>query len=231
MKCRFPARVPCRVVLLVLAVGCGGPKPKAPVSNEAPKNVEIGELPKLGTPIGPLDDGRIEAAPPVGWFTPLRDSRWVIRFQASEAATYPTILITAEDYKNIFNVSEENVDEFAEQISVALEADGVATRLSEDVRPVRIGTFHGITYGRRAKVKNRIVQRLFLETVVTGRKVSLELRARKGTLGKYRPHLHAVAEGIKFLKAETSEPPKQEPPEKEKDLEQQRASGPGNKAG
>lgn len=222
MRLLLVSRVVCLPVPLLLVLGCGA-REKAPVSTQK-KIVEIGELPKLGDPIGPLDEGRVEVSPPEDWATLSRKTGWVIRFKESEKLSYPNLRVTAEDYENIFNVRKDNVDEFAKQIAGALREDESVTKLAEAVTPMEIGGLVGVTYGRRAKdSKDRKVEQRFIETVVAGRKYKIELQARRGTLERYRPHLHAVAGGIKFLKADTAEPPEdasgKEKSEKEKAIE------------
>ncbi len=193
-----------------LLSGCGGPA-KAPVSKES-KTLRVDELPKLGEPMEPLDDGRIVVAPPAGWHIPSRDSKWIVRFKASSKLRYPTIMLTAEDYEDVFNVSNDNVDEFAEQVSALLEQDGKTARLADEITPVEVKRFVGITYRRQGRVnKTKVIERVFAETVVAGRKYTLELRASKGTHDRFRPYLFAVAGGIQFLQAEA--PPAQPQPE------------------
>ncbi len=191
--------------------GCDGPA-KAPVSKES-KTLRVDELPELGEPMVPLDDGRIVIAPPAGWHIPPRESKWIVRFKSSLKLSYPTIMLTAEDYEDVFNVSRSNVDEFAEQVSALLQQDEKTARLADEITPVVVKRFVGITYRRRAKVKKKIIERVFVETVVAGRKYTLELRTSKGTHDRFRRYLYAVAGGIQFLQAEA---PPQEPPPEEK---------------
>ncbi len=200
----FPAV--CSVVSLALTCGCDRSQ-QAPDS-PSPGPIEIGELPELGMPRGPLDDDRIEMAPPENWIVPSRKTGWVIRFKESDTHSYPRIYVTAESYEDLIDVSASNVDEFARQISVALAEDPRVSKLTEPVTPVEIGELAGVTHGRRAKdpKKNVVVERVFIETVLAGRKYTLELQALRGTLRKYRAYLHAVAAGIRPWKAETSEP-------------------------
>ena len=199
--------------------GCSKPR-KAPVSTRS-TSVEIGELPALGAPMGPLDDGRIRVAPPEDWSIPPRSSQWIVRFKESDNLKYPSILITAEDYENVFNVTRANVGEFARQISDALTEDNTTARLSENIEPVEIGDLMYIAYQRRAKVtsagKSVVLDRLFLETVAAGRKYTIELRTRTGTIDKYRPYVHAVAGGIEFLAANPEPPDADKPPEPAKE--------------
>lgn len=193
------------VVGLNVAVGLlsGCDRPQATPPPQQPATVRVDELPELGDPIGPLDRQRIAVAPPKGWHVPSKSSRWIVRFTASEQLRYPSIIVTAEDYGGILNVSRENVDEFAGQIAGAFERDKSAARQTMTVAPIEIDRFVGVSYRRRGKArygyKEIVVERLLLDTVVGGRKYTVELQARQGDLETYRPCLFAVAAGIKFL--------------------------------
>lgn len=186
----------------LMAVGCGGPQ--QPAANQAaPAATPVGSDAQieLGDPIPMLDDGRIEAAPPKGWTVPSRDNRFVVRFQETTESLYPTIIVTAEDYPAIPDVTRQNVAEFAAK----LQAD----ESLKTAKPVQVGSLVGVMYRKRGVEKgsiNKILERLFLATAVAGRKYSLELRTREGTLPETQPYLLAVARGIKFLKATPAEP-------------------------
>jgi len=137
----------------------------------------------------------------------------------SRRASYPTIIITGEDYGRISNVSKENVKEFAEQIAAVLEEEDVA-KLAKQISPIEVGRRWGIIYGRRAKVKRMVIDRLFFETVAGNRKYTFELRALKGGVSKYKPYLLAVVGGTTFLKQagsaeiSTDTPAEEQPAEK-----------------
>ncbi len=187
--------------------GCDrSPRGEAP---RRPAAVQLDELPELDDPIGPLDDNRIEVAPPKGWHLPSRSSRWIIRFTPSQQARYPSIIVRAEDYQAIVTVAEDNVDEFAEQIAESFARDKSAASQRMTITPIELGNFTGVRYRRRGKAsfgfKEIIVERLLLDTVVSGRRYTVELQAREGDLKDYEPYALAVAAGIKF-----TEPPSQE---------------------
>ena len=218
MKCLHIWGSVCLVVLLVVAFGCGG-STKTSVSKKKSGTTRTKKLPALGGPRGPLDDGRLKTAAPKNWFVPPRSSKWIIRFMESRRASYPTIIITSENYGQISNVSKENVKEFAEKIAAVFEEKDVA-KLAKPISPIEIGRRWGIIYGRRAKVKKVIVDRLFFETVAGGRKYTFELRTLKGGVSKYKPYLLAVVGGTTFLKQadsaemSTDTPAEEQPAEK-----------------
>lgn len=212
----------CLIVPLVVTFGCGG-STKTSISKKKPETTRTKKLPKLGSLRGPLDNGRLKTAAPKGWFVPSRSSKWIIRFKESRQTKYPTIIITGEDYGQISNVSKKNVKEFAEQIAEVFEENSDMAKLAKPVTPIEVGRRWGITYGRRAKVKKVIVDRLFFETVVAGRKYTFELRALKGGVSKYKPYLLAVVGGTTFLKKtdsaelSTDTPAEEQPAEESKE--------------
>lgn len=217
MRRRLICRVVCLVVPMTLLPGCGRPE-KAPASKQN-ETVKVEQLPKLGDLIGPLDDERVKIGPPEGWIVMSRKTGWVIRFKESQRLEYPNICVTATDYENILEVSQQNVDEFARQVAAALKQDPNVSKLTEPVTPVEIGHLVGVTHARRANPKNRVVERVFIETVFDGRRYTIELRVLKGTLQAYRPHLQAVAGGIEFLRPHPPPPQKQGPAKEEPQTE------------
>ena len=210
---------------LGLILGCGQSEKPPEQLQTTPTTISTQELPKLGDYLPPLDDGRIELAPPEGWHVPGRSSKWIARFQRDTAAQYPSIVITAEDYESLLNVSQNNLEEFADQTAAAESVSSV--------KPIQVDRFVGVTYRKRGIEKdsiNKILERLFLVTVVAGRKYTLELRTREGMLGEGQPCLLAVAGGIKFPAARQrlEEEPRQQP---EQDAGDEARVGPVEKAG
>jgi len=191
-----------RTVSLIVLVGFVAGCPTAPStpSREESSAILPENLPKLGDYMPPLDDERIEVAPPAGWHIPSASSKYIVRFQTDVQTKYPSIIVTGKDYEPIFRVSKDNVKQFAAQVKSAESLSSV--------EPIEVGKFIGVTYGKRAKEKqsiNKILERLFLDTVVAGRRYSIELRTREGSLVEAQPYLFAVANGIKFLKAEPAQ--------------------------
>jgi hypothetical protein len=205
-----------------LLLGCGSPdKEEAPAAGRI-ETVGLSDLPKLGNPIPSLDDGRIEVAPPEGWHIPPRSSQWIVRFQATATLPYPSVIITAEDYENVFDVTKDNVNKFAEIIASALKEDKPTASRAISPAPIEIGPFVGVAYRSRGAARYRgkriVVERLIVETVAAGRKYTIELRTRERDLDEYRPCLLAVAGGIRFVETDTAEPP-EKPTEPATDLE------------
>jgi hypothetical protein len=182
-------------------LGCGD-SPRTATPDRA-----VESLPELGDYLPPLDNARVEVAPPAGWHVPSRDSRFVVRFTPSPDASYPSILLTAEDHEGVAEVTGENVDAFVQEVDAAMNKDASSAKSSARAAPLVSGKFVGAMYQKRAKVKadmaTRTVDRLIFETVAAGRKYRLELRTERGTVDRYRGELLAVAEGIRFLERES----------------------------
>jgi len=214
------------LLVLVLLAGCGAPSDQGSAETR-PGTTSAGaakerDLPKLGDYLPPLDKGRIELAPPEGWYVPPASSKYVVRVQKSRTSMYPSVIVTAEDYRGegIFNVSSENVGKFAEQIAAALKKDRSAVKRFER------GNFVGVAHAKRGKVTTpvtKIIEMLRLETVVAGRKYRIELRSEDRSLQRDQPYLFAVVDGIRFPAAGSDEKPKPAPAEKAKEPPQEGA--------
>jgi hypothetical protein len=220
--------------LLLGAAGCGGPAdgPSPARSGAAAKvlSIDAKSLPKLASPIAPVDEGRLEVAPPAGWHVPPRSRRWLARFQADPGSPYPMIFVTVEDSDSVFHVTRENLEEFAAQVRKELQADPDTKRLVAGLQPVVIGNFRGTLYRRWGKSGPRVMERWMLETVANGRRYVFEMRSREGLADEYLPHLYAVASRVKFLTGKDSgsaltiieeapddETPEEDAPEEEDD--------------
>lgn len=186
------------------AGGCGGSEPAQRPGPPAPATAETAQLPRLADPIPLLDEERIEIAPPQGWHVPARSSKFIARFQQRADSLYPTIILTADDY-DFPDVAADNVNELASRIA--------AEESLAAIKPFQVGRFLGVTYRKRGIEResiNKVLERLFLATVVAGRRYTLELRTREGSLAEAQPHLIAVAEGMRFPKAEAAPPASEE---------------------
>jgi hypothetical protein len=190
---------------VLLPSGCGRapdapapaapPAPEDPPAPQSPPSAGAVALPKLADPLPLLDEGRVEVSPPKGWEVPSRSSKYLALFQQDRGSKYPAIILTGEDY-DFPDVTAENAGELAAKLAAELSV--------ASVEPTSVGSFVGVTYRKRSRERDslsKIVDRLFLETVVAGRKYRLELRTREDSGKEAEPHLEAVARGVKFLAA------------------------------
>jgi len=213
-------------VVLGLLLGCGGPSGPGSAQrpspeddeDEVPAMTDVAALPTLGDYLPPLDKGRIEIAVPEGWYVPPASSKYVVRFQPTETIKYPCVVVTAEDYQEggISTVTRKNAREFADQVASSLKKERSA------VQPFEVGGFIGVAYRKRGKEPqsvSKILELFYLDTVVAGRKYSIHLRSREGSLEMDQPFLYTVVGGIKFAGLKTSPRP-EEKKVKEDDQEQ-----------
>jgi hypothetical protein len=225
MKTQFASLLPGALAATALVLGCGGPGAEDQAGGDV-RTVAVSTLPKLAEPLQqPLDAGRLTISPPAGWKTASRDSRFLVRFQEDPHDSYPSIIVKVEDQTGpIRNVTRQTVHDFAGQVAAEFRK-GKAQRTV--IEPFQVGSFVGVNYERRGRAKHDYkeitVERLILETVVDGRRYSIDLRTRDQDLAKYRGHAFAVAAGMNFDTGVTAadapaepraEPaPTEEPPE------------------
>ncbi|MCS7305296.1 MAG: hypothetical protein NZ602_09350, partial [Thermoguttaceae bacterium] len=124
----------------------------------------------------------------------------------------PQILVTAEDFEQLINVTSATVSQFAR-----LLASNLRKRNPDiEVVPIRVGDRYGALYRRLGRAKRDFteidLESLIIETVVDGRKYAFELRTYPGHVEKYMNDLYAVFLMAKFLKSTT--PSQQQPSEK-----------------
>ena len=220
-----------RFILLTLLVGlfgwglggCGESDRTGPPSgSKAARLVTItrGELSKVE--LGPyfpsddpqipgLDENRLKVAGPKDWQVGPRTGKAMVWFKQSLQYDYPQILVTAEDFEQIMNVTDDTASKFAQ-----LLASNLRKRIPDvEVVPIRVGDRYGAMYRRMGRVKREFteidLESLIIETVVDGRKYAFELRTYPGQVEKYVHDLYAVFLMAKFLKAPG--PSEQKPPE------------------
>src|SRR6478752_3740566 len=95
------------VLVAVVFLGCGrgGRTPVGAGHNAAPeiKRRDVSSLPAVGEYSPPLDGGRVEAAPPVGWNVLSRGKTFLIGFAKGKASELPRIVIQGEAAPAEFN--------------------------------------------------------------------------------------------------------------------------------
>lgn len=183
------------VLAAVWASGCGRSQ-ESPPPGPSIQRIDAAGLPALGEYEPPLDGGRIGIAGPKGWKVAPRYGDYVIRFQVDAEKLYPMILVTAEDFSGEA-LTPETIEQFARQPDV------------KGARPVAIGDRLGSLYLKHGKDPNsidQILDRLLWTGVLSGRRYTLELRARQGETARYENALFAVAAGLKPLDAGGDEP-------------------------
>lgn len=192
--------------LLVLLVGCGGllgcGGGELRGERGGLNRQTQATLPKLGEYMVPLDDGRIQVAPPAGWEIGPRKADYVIWFRKSRDSAYPCILVSAEDFEGPSGVREANVAQFAGEVREHLEDAG---KTAKGLSPLVVDAFAGVTYRSVGKTKQKfntiLLDRVFVSTAVSGRLYTFELRTPRDLLSATESAVVAVAAGAKFPKS------------------------------
>jgi len=185
------------VYMLTGSFGCQKPTGQSDSKGVDVPRLVSGRLPELGDYLPPLDEGRLELAPPKDWTVSPRSTRYIIRFQADSGSTYPSVLVVGTTSDRFKTVTAENLEAFAKSVAAELQSAGTNTT----VKMGRIGNLIGVTYSRRAKVKDDfggIVERLFFDTVVAGRRYQFELRCPPEMVGLAEPYFFAIVNGAKI---------------------------------
>lgn len=215
-------------VLLGIALsGCGGgagpgPSPAVDSSTDSIKRRPASELPAVGAYLPPLDDGRVEVAPPADWNTMSRDARYLARFVKGKASELPRITVTAWDtpLPEITELTEANAGQLAAELVTQMKKD--KKTVPEPPKPIILGDTLFLRHVRRAKLAsgdNVVVQAL--DTVRGGRIYTVELIAMidaprpeqyEASLTAHRDEGYAVAANLKFSGSEPASPPAAESP-------------------
>lgn len=221
-------------LLLVWLVGCGGGDGGGSAGTKASqpgassfKRRTAESLPAVGDYLPPLDNGRIEIAPPEDWNLLPRGTLFEAGFVQGKASELPRITLTAWDspLDAITELTEANAEQLAAQLIKELKQD--KKTVVEPPRPIVLGETLFLRHVRRARQKsgdNVVIQAL--ETVRGGRLYSVELLANieaaraeeyEASLTKWRDYGYAVAANLKFTSgaeppATTTETPAETPP-------------------
>jgi len=173
--------------------------------------VELGPyFPSDDPQIPGLDENRLKVAGPKGWQVGPRTGKALVWFKQSLQYDYPQILVTAEDFEQIMEVTSATASKFAQVL-----ASNLRKKIPDvEVVPIRVGDRYGAMYRRMGPVKREFteidLESLIIETVVDGRKYAFELRTYPGQTEKYVHDLYAVFLMAKFLKG--GGPSEQKPP-------------------
>ena len=187
------------------------------------KRRTVAELPAVGEYLPPLDQGRVQIAPPTGWKELPPVTLDLAGFALEEGRQLPRITLAAWDtpLDEIKDLTEANSEQLAAELLKELEHD--KKTVEEPPKPIFLGPTLYLRHVRRARAPsgNDVVVQA-LETVHGGRLYVIELVARiEGprpedygpSLMKWRNESYAVAANLKFLGGEQSpSPPVEAPP-------------------
>lgn len=208
---------------LLSVVGCGGNKPDAESSGEAtsgkstsspsgPKTYTVEQLTKtakLGDALPPLDAGRVEIAPPEGWYVLPRDAKkYVVAMMREEGKQLPQIKVHSKEspaaVKDVANLTSGNVKDV-----IAKMGTSVARPSAEPNTPIILGPNTWIREVRKAEMGGDKVALQSLTTIRGGRLFIVELIVAATVDGDYADELkkhrdaaYLLAAEMKFLKPE-----------------------------
>jgi hypothetical protein len=170
------------------------------------KHIDAGSL-ALGDYLPPLDDSRIEIAPPADWRPMPRDSKYVVRFYKEARNGLPRIEVVVEDVdaEGITDVTEENLSDFISWANKQLEERGTA--VLEPPIALVIGKNPCARFVSNLKLKlgdnTLLAERQSLQVSRGGRLYTINLLILPGTLLQSRDAGYAVCAGLRFLEPDT----------------------------
>jgi hypothetical protein len=225
--------LPAALLALAGIFGCGeanvpqdGGEATATVTEAGIKRRPVSAFPKVGEYLPPLDDAKVELAPPAGWITLSRDSRYLSRFAKAKASELPRISVMAGDTPDaaVTDLTEENCDHLAALLLKQMKSE--KKHIEEETMPIYLGDTLFIRHVRRAQLSGDPVVLQSLQTVKGGRLYTIELTCNidapraeeyEASLKQYRDFGYSVAANMRFLgdmpAAAPAEPPAAAPSE------------------
>jgi len=207
--------------LLALA-GCGGGgadvagtgDAEAETAAEAAiKRRAADSLPAIGEYLPPLDDGRIEVAPPEGWNVLSRKDKYLANFTKGKANEFPRISVTvAEAPPGADDYSEDNAFESAAATNKRHRAEAKKS-IVEPAKPLVLGEHVWLRHVRNPRFSGEPIAIQSLQTIYGGRQYTVELivdvkspEEYAADLQKVRDLGYTVAAHVKFLKPGSNAP-------------------------
>jgi len=165
----------------------------------------VEKLSALAGYLSDLDEGRLQAAPPVDWYIAPRDQDYVARFvfDRSRQSPLPRITIEARDakFRQPRDVSEANLPEFLKRFAGSLDSD-TRQAVEGSFLTLVLGDVPCVAYQtqRKFRVGNGefLADREVLVTLRNGRLYEVTLDVRAGQLDDFRADAWAVMAGMQF---------------------------------
>lgn len=162
--------------------GNAGAKPgtEADGGSGSIKHRTLESLPAVGAYLPPMDDGRVEVAPPEKWTPLARDNRYLVRFYKSKQTEPPRIEVSVTDTPNpdLTDATEENAAELVKQLKQYHQRLG--RKFQEPPRPILLGDHLFVRNVRMARAGGELRTIVCLQTVHGGRLYTVELIVNPG---------------------------------------------------
>lgn len=228
--------------------GSGGGDEAAPASNsDGMKSYALSDLPEMDDrPMPVKDEGRVQFSLPAGWkpLAPKKEFLVACIPEENSAASLPRITISVADPPgdDKSSTTAENAGALASKLQSQLESDP-SKKPIESCTPIQLGDSVWIRHVRKVSAKSGPAAAQALQTVRSGRLVTVELivNARDNPkssrppilydkeLKKHRDYGYAVAANMKFPKDGSSAPASEEKPAEDKPAEENPAEAPAEK--
>lgn len=201
-------------VLLVTALGCtseapapapsggGGAAPPAPAPVKAPKV----SLAPVGEATPPLDGGRVQSNMPEGWKFLPRSNDYLFAAYYEDKAGIPRLVLREADAGDLPQTSSADS---AKQL-VAKITEEVGSDKDSALTVVNIGDSWYVRYEKAMKFRSLAANGVFLETVRSGKRYSIELLTYSVDKEKFLPALYRFAADLKVEAAEEPAAPEEE---------------------
>ncbi len=178
------------------------------VSKSGYKRYTMEALPAIEDYLPPLDEGRVEVAPPAGWKPLSRSSRSLASFVKGKPSELPRIVVKADDAPSgdLGDTTEDNVEELSQALDTQLRKNP-KKRVHEDCLPIMLGERMFVRHVRAAALDGDPAVIQSLQTVVGGRLYTVELicdvnaadqREYVKSLKDFRAEGYTVAAHLKF---------------------------------
>lgn len=204
----------------LLCLGCYSKPDAAPQADEvveeaadpqqgAIKRRTVDDLPEVAEYGPPLDDSRLEVAPPIGWSALPSSNLFLAGYSKEKTEELPKIHVTVapSPVGNMATLHEEDADEVAQTLEAELKAENPKRRIEEPCKPIILGDTVFIRHVRLAKLKGTPCVIQSLQTIQHGRLYGVDLIVAvegrdplkyESSLTKYRDYGYAVAANLKF---------------------------------
>lgn len=206
-------------VLLLTALGCtsetappatsgggNGSPPPAAAPAKAPKV----SLAPVGEATPPLDGGRVQSNMPEGWKFLPRSNDYLFAAYYEDKGGIPRLVLRQSDAGELAETtSADNAKQLVTKITEEVGADKDAA-----MTVVNIGNSWFVRYEKAMKFRSLAASGVFLETVRSGKRYSIELLTYSVDKEKFLPALYRFAADLK-VEADQQPEAKEEPSDSE----------------